>query len=177
MAGLNPTTYPAGAAQVGGAPPGRPPLPTSMGNVLGAAPRPPTQVQVPMGTGVQPGEHRDFGRGYGSRWRHGSFPVLGPQMTGMEWNRGGGGLGPRTPETTRPSWQQYDALRRGLRTEAQSPGYNVLGGPREFQGGPTVIDERSGLRTAFPLMHGRMGRMMDRRRQLPMIPGLLPRPF
>ena len=231
MAGLNPSTYPAGAAQVGGAPrPGpRPGVPLPQGayqgdprgrtpaavgaanyNVLGAAPRPPTQVQVPMGSGYaspfrgmsqeqidtinqnnaarmqrqaehimnrRRGEPEMFGRGYGSRWRHGSFPVLGPQMTGMEWDRGGGGLGPRTPETTRPSWQQYDALRRGLRTEAQSPGYNVLGGPREFQGGPTVIDERSGLRTAFPLMHGRLGRMMDRRRQLPMIPGLLPRPF
>ena len=102
-------------------------------NQIGGAPRPPTQVQVPMGTGVQPGEHRGFGRGYGSRWRHGSFPVFGPQMTGMEWNRGGGGLGPRTPETTRPSWQQQDAFRRGWQMQGQQPGYNALGGmPRPF---------------------------------------------
>ena len=84
--------------------------------------------QEDMGTGVQPGEHRGFGRGYGSRWRHGSFPVFGPQMTGMEWNRGGGGLSPRTPETTRPSWQQQDAFRRGWQMQGQQPGYNALGG-------------------------------------------------
>ena len=84
--------------------------------------------QEDMGTGVQPGEHRGFGRGYGSRWRHGSFPVFGPQMTGMEWNRCGGGLSPRTPETTRPSWQQQDAFRRGWQMQGQQPGYNALGG-------------------------------------------------
>ena len=101
-------------------------------NQIGGAPRPPTQVQVPMGTGRQPGEHRGFGRGYGSPWRHGSFPVHGPQMTGMEWNRGGGGLGPRTPETTRPSWQQQDAFRRGWQMQGQQRNnrgfYNPLGG-------------------------------------------------
>ena len=45
------------AAQVGGAPPGRPPLPTAMGNVLGGAPRP-IPSGVPLPPGGYPGDPR-----------------------------------------------------------------------------------------------------------------------
>jgi hypothetical protein len=48
--------YGAGA-QVGGAPPGRPPLPTAMGNVLGGAPRP-IPSGVPLPPGGYPGDPR-----------------------------------------------------------------------------------------------------------------------
>jgi len=44
-------------AQVGGAPPGRPPLPTTMGNVLGGAPRPIPRA-VPLPPGGYPGDPR-----------------------------------------------------------------------------------------------------------------------
>ena len=94
--------------------------------------------QEDMGTGVQPGEHRGFGRGYGVAHRYGSFPVMGPQMTGMDYGPGyGGTLRPRTPETTRPTWQQQDAFRRGWQMQGQQRNnrgfYNPLGGaPRPF---------------------------------------------
>ena len=44
-------------AQVGGAPPGRPPLPTTMGNVVGGAPRPIPRA-VPLPPGGYPGDPR-----------------------------------------------------------------------------------------------------------------------
>jgi hypothetical protein len=111
--------YGAGA-QVGGAPPGRPPLPTTMGNVLGGAPRPiPSGVplppggypgdprgrapQRPMPVGAYPGDPRARSaqvspRGVGSMYDFPPVGAAGPQQIGPTWpgaNQIGGA--PRPP--------------------------------------------------------------------------------
>ena len=102
-----------GGAQVGGAPPGRPPLPTAMGNVLGGAPRrPPYRAGMDQVLGAGPPRPiRNTGgdasvaeamysspRGIGQRY---DFPPVGaarPQQIGPTWpgaNQMGGA--PRPP--------------------------------------------------------------------------------
>ena len=132
MAGLNPSTYPAGAAQVGGAPPGRPPLPTSMGNVLGAGPRPigsgPYNVLGPGPSSVprnvlghpRPPSPVQVDMGRGRRWPNTPPPGFGtaPQFSMDDLER----MQRQSIATRRPTPSQVPM------GSGQRMPYNVLGG-------------------------------------------------
>lgn len=182
MAGLNPTTYPAGAAQVGGAPPGRPPLPTSMGNVLGGGQRPAiaplqrktaymadprNQATAAIRQIRHPGGDASLAEARTNMLRHDFSPVnvpLGQHYSGPR----------RSPLLDRPQagppgqfeQQQFSmADLENMRRQsivARSPT-------------PVQVPMGGGRRPAYNVLGGSpAGR---RRQRLPMIPGLLPRPF
>jgi len=175
MAGLNPTTYPAGAAQVGGRPAGRPPLPTSMGNVLGAGPRP----GVPLPQGAYQGDPR--GR---TPAAVGASPinVLGHPRppSPVQVDMGRGRRWPNTPPPgfgTAPQFSMDDLermQRQSIATRRPTPSQVPMGSGR-LASRSYQAPMGSGQRMPYNVLGGSpAGR---RRQQLPMIPGLLPRPF
>jgi len=68
---------------------------------------------------TQPQYQTDPGLAGSAAYRHGSFPVLGPQRTGMEYQYMGA-LKPRTATTTRPTWQESHAFEEAARKRGEA---------------------------------------------------------
>jgi hypothetical protein len=157
------------AAQVGGAPPGRPPLPTSMGNVLGGAPRP-----IPSGVPLPPGGYQGDPRGRIPQRRavrglspSGAYqgdprlrqPQISPQGYGMQHD-----FPPVVPPVRRPppggqlppSIQHFPNrnIRQAMPLTTPSVGTGVTDMPPRWPKAPTQVQVPMGSGRFVPTQQG-----------------------
>ena len=105
----------------------------------GVTPQPEPSPQTQPQHQTQPDEYMNA-----AAFRHGSFPVYGPQKTGMEY-KWGGALTPRTPQTTRPTWQENQAFEEAAKMRGRKARERAA---RTKQANARRAAQRRGMRSA-----------------------------